>query len=401
MFEGLLRLLREAGVPVSTREYLGFLDALAAGVCPRTPEGLHALGRATLVKDERLYDRYDRVFGAYFAHAQDALAELSGDVPPEWVAATVRTLLDQAQHAPAKPYENLEALLQALRERLAEQRGRHAGGSKWIGTGGTSAFGHSGRHPEGVRIGGSGGGRSAAKVWDRREFADLDPDRALDTRGFTQALRQLRRMTRDGGEPELDLPGTIGATAHNAGVLDVRTRPPRENRLEVILLIDIGGSMDPHAALSERLFAAARGSFARLTHYYFHNCPYETLWRESARRHANRIPTDQLARRHGPRARLIFVGDASMGRYELTHPGGSVEHMNPEPGVVWLERLTRAFPHAAWLNPEPERHWDASASIALVRELLGQRMYALSENGIAAAVRALRRPLPARAGALP
>jgi uncharacterized protein len=400
MFQGLVRALREAGVPVSAREYLTFLEALAAGVCPQTPEGLHALGRAALVKDERLLDRYDQVFAAYFAHAQAALPELTPDVPQEWLEGATRRLLDEAERARLQGLGSLEALLAALRERLAQQRGRHAGGSKWIGTGGTSPFGHSGWHPEGVRIGGAGGARRAVKAWDERTYADLDPDRALGVRSFAQALRALRRMAREEGTPELDLPDTIRATAHRAGLVDVRTRPPRENRVEVVLLLDTGGSMDVHAALSEQLFAAARGSFRRLTHYYFHNCPYEHLWRESARRHATRVPTASLARRHSPRARLIFVGDASMGAYELTHPGGSIEHMNPEPGARWIARLVRAFPHAAWLNPEPEEYWERSASIRLVRELLGARMYALSVAGIGAAVRALRRPL-AGAAALP
>ncbi len=383
--------LRAAGVPASPPELLTLHQALTRGLAERRADRFYALARACLVKDERHYDRFDRVFAAHFAGAEAALGAPAGEVPGDWLERLVERHLSPAERARARALGGFEELLRTLEERLREQSGRHAGGSKWIGTGGTSPFGAHGAHPQGVRFGASSAGeRSAAKVWERREFRDLADDVDLGTRGFKLALRRLRRFAREGAAVELSVEETVSATASSGGLLDLRMLPERRNAMKVLLLLDVGGSMDDHVGACERLFSAARSEFKHLEHYYFHNCVYEGLWRNNRRRRGERIGTMELLRTYASDYRLILVGDAAMSPYEITEIGGSVEHWNEEPGRVWLARLVRAFPRHAWLNPAPLRHWQHTRSIGMVRELLAERMYPLTLEGLERAIDALR-----------
>jgi uncharacterized protein with von Willebrand factor type A (vWA) domain len=390
MFGSFLEQLRGTGIPVSVREYLTFLEALAADVPPHSADGLYPLARGALVKDEKFYDRFDTVFAAYFRGAERAFEQLRGAIPDDWLRKEIERLLSDEDKAKLQSLGGLEALLETLRQRLAEQKDRHQGGSKWIGTGGTSPFGHGGYHPEGVRIGGEGRQRRAAKVWEQRQFRDLDSQVELGTRNIKVALKGLRRLAREGLAEELDLDGTIRGTARR-GYLDLQMRPELKNRVKVLLFLDVGGSMDPYVRLCERLFSAARGEFKHLEYFYFHNCVYERLWRSNARRHAERFSTWDVLRKYGRDWKAIFVGDASMASYEITHVGGSVEHRNDEAGAVWLRRLVDAWPAAAWLNPEREADWGYVSSIGLVRELMQERMYPLTVGGLERAVQGLRR----------
>ena len=390
MFTSFLEQLRATGIPVSVREYLTFLEALGRDVPPRSAEGLYHLARCALVKDEKFYDRFDSVFAAYFRGAEIAFEQLGGAIPEDWLRKEIEKLLTDEEKARLQSLGSLEALLETLRQRLAEQKGRHQGGSKWIGTGGTSPFGHGGYHPEGVRIGGEGGQRRAAKVWEQRQFRDLDDQVELGTRNIKVALKGLRRLAREGLAEELDLDGTVRGTARR-GYLDLQLRPELRNRVKVLLFLDVGGSMDPHVRLCERLFSAARAEFKHLEYFYFHNCVYERLWRSNARRHAERFSTWEVLRKYGRDWKVIFVGDASMAPYEITHVGGSVEHRNEEAGATWLRRLVEAYPSTAWLNPERPADWGYIPSIGLVRELLQDRMYPLTVEGLERAVQALRR----------
>jgi hypothetical protein len=383
--------LRAASVPVTLPEFLTLLDALGERVAWLSAEDFYYLGRTCLVKDERFYDRFDRVFAEHFEGAERLFAELLATVPEEWLKTMGERVLSEDDRARIEALGGWDKLLETLRKRLEEQRGRHEGGSKWIGTGGTSPFGHGGYHPEGVRIGGSSRHRRAVKVWEQREFANLDDQRELGTRNFKVALRRLRRFARQGAPDQLDLDGTVDATARNAGLLDIKLVPERRNAVRVLLFLDIGGSMDDHVRVSEELFSAARSEFRHFEHFYFHNFVYETLWKDNRRRHAERLATDQLIRTYGPEYRVIFVGDATMSPYEITQAGGSVEHWNKEAGAVWMQRLTAHFPHVAWLNPEPEARWDYTPSVRITRELLGGRMFPLTLSGIDRATAELRR----------
>ncbi|GLK81147.1 vWA domain-containing protein [Methylopila turkensis] len=392
MFLRFFDALRSAGVPVSLREHLAFLAALDRDLAGRDVEALHALARACLVKDERHFDRFDRAFAEVFAGADSLAAALAeGAVDPEWLRKRVERGLSEEERAAIEALGGLDKLLETLRERLAEQKGRHEGGNKWIGTAGTSPFGAYGYNPEGVRIG-QDGNRSfrAAKVWDKREFRDLDDQAELGTRAIKVALRRLRRFARTGAADELDLDGTVGATARQ-GWLDVQLRPERRNAVKVVLLLDVGGSMDGHVRICEELFSAARAEFKRLDHFYFHNCVYEHLWKDNRRRRTETTPTFDLLRGFPPDCRIVFVGDASMSPYEILSPGGSVEHMNREAGRVWLQRLVDRFPKIAWINPLPSAQWDWTPSIGMVRDLVGGRMYPLSLEGLEGAMRALAR----------
>ncbi|MBS0393916.1 MAG: VWA domain-containing protein [Proteobacteria bacterium] len=384
-------MLREAGVPVSLTEFLALLEALKARLGTLSIEDFYVLGRTVLVKDERHYDRYDRVFGAHFRGLEQALAGPDARaLPEEWLRRMAELELSEEERARVEALGGLEALMQALRERLAEQAGRHEGGSKWIGTAGRSPFGAYGYNPEGVRIGQDGSRqRRAVKVWDRREFRNLDDSLELGTRNIKLALRRLRRFAREGAAEELDLGGTIDATARNAGWLDLKLVPERHNAIKVLLFLDVGGSMDDHVRVCEELFTAARAEFKHLEYYYFHNCVYETVWKDNRRRHAERIPTHEVLRTYGADYRLVFVGDATMGPYEILQPGGSVEHWNDEAGSVWLGRLQRAYPRHVWLNPEPEQRWEHVPSIGVARQLLEGRMYPLTLAGIDRAMRVL------------
>lgn len=379
--------LKARGLPVSTREYLVLLDALRQHVIEHSLDDFHLLARTTLIKDEALYDRFDRAFGEYFKGIE-ALPGMDVELPEAWLRQAAKRHLSDAERAALEKL-GWDRLMETFRQRLAEQNERHAGGSKWIGTGGTSPFGHGGTHPEGIRVGGRSENRSAVKVWEKREYRNLDDGVELGTRNIKVALRRLRRFAREGAAQELDLEGTIAGTARNAGWLDLRLRPERHNAVKVLLFLDVGGSMDDHIRVCEELFSACRSEFKHLEHYYFHNCVYDHVWKDNARRHGERIPTVEVLRTYGPDYKLILVGDATMSPYEIVQPGGSVEHHNPEPGAVWLRRLTETWPRAIWLNPEPEAAWTYRQSITLIRNLLGERMFPLTPDGLARGIREL------------
>jgi len=384
--------LRAGGLPVSLTEFLTLLEALQRRVAGFSVEDFYFLARAALIKDERHFDRFDRVFGAYFQGQEAVFDALAGEIPLEWLRKHAELELSDEDKRRIEALGGWEALMQTLRQRLQEQREAHHGGSKWIGTGGTSPFGAYGYNPEGVRIGqdGSRQGR-AVKVWDRREYRNLDDDIELGTRNLKLALRRLRRFAREGAAEELDLDDTIAATARRAGLLDLRMVPERHNAVKVLLFLDVGGSMNPHVQVCEELFSAARAEFKHLEHFYFHNCPYESLWRDNRRRHAERIPTMQVLHTYGHDHKLVFVGDASMSPYEIMMAGGSVEHWNEESGATWMQRLLGAFPHAVWLNPVPEQHWDYTASIRVLNDIMGGRMFTLTLDGLERAIAALGR----------
>ena len=383
-------LLKSAGVPVSLTELLTLLEALKAGLGDVSAERFYYLSRTCLVKDERHYDRFDQVFAAHFKGAEDLFAVLARELPADWLEKIgVRDLTD-AEKAEIQALGGWEKLMETLKQRLAEQQERHQGGNKWIGTGGTSPFGAHGYNPEGVRIGqNKSGHRSAVKVWDKREFANLDDSVELGTRNLKMALRKLRRFARRGAATELALPDTIDATARSGGWLDIKMVPERHNVVKVLLLLDIGGSMDDHVKICEELFSAARTEFKHLEHFYFHNFPYEALWRDNARRFNEHIDTSQVMRTYASDYKLIFVGDATMSPYEITQPGGSVEHFNAEAGSVWLKRLMKAYPKFVWINPRPQNTWRHTASLQIIRELLEGRMYPLTLSGLDDAIEAL------------
>ena len=383
--------LRAAGVPVTLREYLTLIEAMDKDLAGRRVDNFYYLSRAALIKDERNLDKFDRVFGHVFNGLATMNEALAVEVPKEWLAKLVEKFLTDEEKAQIEAMGGLDKLLETLRRRLAEQKGRHQGGNKWIGTAGTSPFGAYGYNPEGVRIG-QDGNRSfrAVKVWDKREFRDLDDQVELGTRSIKIALRRLRKFARTGAPEELDLHGTIARTAHK-GYLDILLRPERHNAVKVLLFFDIGGSMDWHIKGTAELFSAARAEFKHMEHFYFHNCLNEKVWRENRRRWDDTTPTFELLHTYGHDYKVIFVGDASMSPYEIMAPGGSVEHYNEETGAVWMERVTRTYPACVWLNPVPEREWGYTASIGLMRQLLGGRMYPLTLDGLDTAIRELVR----------
>jgi uncharacterized protein len=383
-------LLRSAGVPVTLTELMTLLEALARGLGLESAERFYHLARTCLVKDERYYDRFDRAFAAHFKGAEEIFAHLSRELPADWLEKILVRDLTEEEKAQIQALGGWDELMETLRKRLEEQEGRHQGGNKWIGTAGTSPFGAYGYNPEGVRIGqNTSRNRSAVKVWDKREFANLDDDVELGTRNMKLALRKLRKFARRGAPTELALPETIDATARSGGWLDIKMVPERHNVVKVLLLLDIGGSMDDHVRTCEELFSAARSEFKHLEHFYFHNCPYEALWRDNRRRFREHVGTVEVMRTYASDYKLIFVGDATMSPYEIVHPGGSVEHWNEEPGRVWLERLTRAYPKFAWINPRPEAHWRHSPSVQIIQDALEGRMYPLTLSGLDDAIEAL------------
>ena len=390
MFLNFLDELRAAGIPASLKEHLVLLEALDRDVIDRTPEDFYHLARATYVKDEGLIDKFDQVFAKVFKGIATTYGEQNGEVPADWLRAVAEKFLTPEEMAEIEKLGSWEDLMETLQKRLDEQKERHQGGNKWIGTGGTSPFGNSGYNPEGVRIGGESKHKQAVKVWDKREFKNLDSTKELGTRNIKIALRRLRRFAREGAADELDLDATISGTARQ-GWLDIHMRPERHNAVKLLLFLDVGGSMDPHIKLCEELFSAATAEFKNLEFFYFHNCPYEGVWKDNKRRFTERTPMWDVLHKYGHDYKLIFIGDASMSPYEISHPGGSVEHFNEESGVVWMQRLTTTYPAAAWLNPVPETHWGYSQSIALMRELMNERMFPLTLGGLDDAMRALTR----------
>jgi uncharacterized protein len=391
MFAGFVNALRSEGVKVSLLEYLTLLGAMKAKVALFDVEDFYFLARASLVKDERLIDRFDRVFALYFRGLQAVHGAVLADIPEDWLKQLAERFLTEEERAAIEKM-GFEKLLETLRQRLAEQQGRHEGGSKWIGTAGTSPFGAYGDNPEGVRIGQDGSRRrSAIKVWDKREFKDLDGEVELGTRTLKLALRRLRRWAREGEANELDLNGTIQATAANGGSLDIKMRPERHNKVKVLLLLDIGGSMDDYIEESAQLFSAARAEFKHLETWYFHNCPYEKLWRSNRRRFDSATPTPEVMNIYGPDWKLIFVGDATMSPFEISEPGGSVEHWNEEAGALWMARLLKRFPNAIWINPRDPRAWNSTASIRLLNQMMAERMYPLTLDGLERGLRELQR----------
>ena len=391
MFQTFFTALRAAGVPVSLREYLNLIEALGAGLAGQSVEDFYYLSRSLLVKDERNLDRFDLVFGTTFKGLESLVqATQSADIPAEWLKKLAEKYLTDDEKATLAAL-GWDRLMETLRQRLNEQKERHQGGSKWIGTAGTSPFGAYGYNPEGIRIGQDGNRNfRAVKVWDKREFKDLDGSSELGTRNIKLALRRLRRFARSGVAEELDLDSTIQGTA-NKGYLDVQMRPERRNAVKVLLFFDIGGSMDWHIGMVEELFSAARAEFKHMDFFYFHNCLYESVWKDNRRRHLDKTLTWDVLHTYQQDYRVLFVGDAAMSPYEVTMPGGSVEHMNAEPGALWLERVTRSFPHTVWLNPVPEAQWGYTHSVGLIRQLMGGRMYGLTLEGIDAAMRELVR----------
>jgi len=390
MFFGFLEELRIAGIPASLKEHLMLLEAMHAEVIDRTPEDFYYLARATYVKDEGLLDRFDQVFAKVFRGVETRFDGDQQDIPEEWLRAIAEKFLSAEEMEKIKSLGSWDEIMETLKKRLEEQKEEHHGGSKWIGTGGTSPFGHSGYNPEGVRIGGESKHKRAIKVWEKREFRNLDNDVELGTRNIKVALRRLRRFARDGARDELDIDATIDGTARK-GWLDVQMRAERRNAIKLLLFLDVGGSMDPHVKLCEELFSAATSEFKHLEFFYFHNCVYEGVWKDNRRRFSERTPTWDVLHKFGHDYKLIFVGDAAMSPYEITHPGGAVEHMNEEAGAVWLQRMANVYPSTAWLNPVPEQQWKYSQSTQMIRELMNDRMYPLTLTGLDNAMRALSR----------
>ena len=394
MFLPFFETLRKAGIAVSLREYLGFLDGVGAGLVTYDIDAFYYLARATMVKDERMIDRFDRAFAASFEGLEtlDTAQVLDAvDLPPDWLEKMAEKHLTPEERAEIDGMGGFETLMETLRQRLREQQRRHQGGSKWIGTAGTSPFGAHGYNPEGVRIGQDRSRhRRATKVWDKREFRNFDDRQELGTRNIKVALKRLRRWARDGAAQELDLDGTIRATARH-GYLDLRTRPERRNAVKVLLFLDAGGSMDSHVRVVEELFSAARAEFKHMEHYYFHNCLYEGVWRDNRRRWNEVTPTREVLHTYGGDYKCIFVGDASMSPYEIAYPGGANEHWNAEAGQVWLERARTAWPDHLWINPVPEAQWDRTQSIGMIREIFEDRMLPMTLEGLDRGIRQIAR----------
>lgn len=379
--------LRAAQLPVTVPEYLTLLEALQAEVIEPSVDDFYTLARTVLVKDEAHFDKFDRAFGAYFKGVE-ALTDFGKDIPMEWLRKVLERELSPEEKAALQAL-GWDELMDTLRQRLEEQTGRHEGGNKWIGTGGTSPFGHGGTNPRGIRIGGPGRNHNAVKVWEQRQYQDYDDTRELGTRHIKVALRRLRRFAREGADLELALDDTIHATAANAGLLDIRMVPERHNKVKVLLLMDVGGTMDEHIHRVEELFSAARSEFKHLEFFYFHNCPYHFMWKDNRRRYSEKTPTWDIIRKYNKDWRLVFVGDATMSPYEIVQPGGSVEYTNEEPGAEWIRRLIQAFPKMVWINPEPQGVWEYRQSISIIQQLVQHRMFPLTLAGLESAMRLL------------
>ncbi len=387
MLIGFFFTLKDAKVPVSIKEFLMLLEALQKNIASTSLEDFYFLSRLIMVKDEAHFDKFDRAFGAYFKGV-DAIFEKHQDIPLDWLQKRLERELTEEQKAAIEKF-GYDKLMDRLSELFKEQKERHEGGSKWIGTGGTSPFGNGGTNPEGIRIGGKGGNRTAVKVWEARAYRDYDSQRELGTRNIKVALRRLRKFARQGVEEELALDATIQATASNAGYLDIKMQPERKNNIKVLMLLDVGGTMDDHIARTEELFSAAKTEFKNMEFFYFHNCVYDYLWKNNHRRHAEKIPTWDILRKYPPDTKLIFVGDATMSPYEILQPGGSVEYNNEEAGATWLQRFASAFPKFIWLNPEPEGVWEYRQSVAIIRQLMNNRMFSVTIDGLERGMRLL------------
>ena len=390
MFFNLVEELRAAGIPASAKEQLVLLEALDRDVIQRNIEQFYFLSRAIFVKDEALLDRFDQVFGRVFKGIVSNDGGVGAEIPEDWLKAVAERFLSEEELEQIKSLGSWDEIMEALKDRLAEQQERHEGGNKWIGTGGTSPFGNAGYNPEGVRIGGESTHGKAIKIWEQRQFRDLDNTRELGTRNIKMALRRMRRFAREGSADELDLDATVDGTARQ-GWLDIQMRPERHNAVKLLLFLDVGGSMDPHIKVCEELFSAATSEFKNLEFFYFHNCLYEGVWKDNRRRRSEVTPTWDVLRKYGGDYKVIFVGDAAMSPYEILQPGGSIEHFNEEAGAVWLERMTSTYPALAWLNPTPEHYWNHSASTKVIREITGERMYPLTLEGLDDAMRQLSR----------
>ena len=392
MFVNFFLELKAAKVPATLREYLTLIEAMKAGVAGYRVEDFYYLARSALVKDERNIDKFDRVFGQCFNGLEFVADDTTAEIPEEWLRKLAERVLTEEEKAEIEALGGWEKLMETLKKRLEEQRERHQGGSKWIGTAGTSPFGAYGYNPEGVRIGQEGSRhRRAVKVWDKREYRNYDDTVELGTRNIKIALRRLRHFAREGAELELDLPDTIRATADNAGYLDLRMVPERHNKVKVLLLFDVGGSMDDHVRTCEELFSAARSEFKHMEYFYFHNCLYEKLWKDNRRRHADFLSTWQVMHTYAGDYKLIFVGDATMSPYEIVTPGGSVEHWNEEAGQAWMQRMLEVYEKAIWINPVPERYWEFTPSIQMIDQLMSGRMYPLTVEGLERGMRELQR----------
>ena len=384
--------LRAAKLPVSVKEFLMLLEAMEANVVgPQSDacsmDDFYYLSRTALIKDEKHFDKFDKAFGAYFKGVE-MLTDFAADVPMEWLKKILENELTPEQKAAIEKM-GWDELMETLKKRLEEQKERHEGGNKWIGTGGTSPFGNGGYNPQGIRIGGKGGNKSAVKVWDQRAYQDYDDSIELGTRNIKVALRRLRRFAREGAEDEFDLDNTIRSTAANAGYLDIKMRPERHNNVKLLLLMDVGGTMDEHVSRVEELFSAVKGEFKHLEFFYFHNCVYDFLWKNNRRRFAEKFDTWDVIRKYNKDHKLVFVGDATMSPYEILQPGGSVEYNNEEAGAEWIQRLTHAYPKFAWINPEPLGVWQYRQSISIIQQLISNRMFPLTLKGLEDAMRML------------
>ncbi len=390
MFFNFIDELRAAGIQASFKEHLVLLEALDKDVIEQTPEAFYYLSRATFVKDEGLLDRFDQVFNRVFKGILSDYGQQPVEIPEDWLKQVAERYFSEEEMEKIKALGSWDEIMETLKQRIEEQEKRHSGGNKWIGTNGTSPFGHAGYNPEGVRIGGEGKHGRAIKVWEKRDFRNLDNTVELGTRNIKVALRRLRRFAREGSAEELDLDATITGTAKQ-GWLDIHMRPERHNAVKVLLFLDVGGSMDPHIKMVEELFSAATAEFKNLEFFYFHNCLYEGLWKDNRRRYSERTPTWDVLHKYGHDYKVIFVGDAAMSPYEISHPGGSVEHFNEESGATWLQRVMHIYPATVWLNPVPERQWEYSNSTQLIRELMNGAMYPLTLGGLDDAMRELTR----------
>ena len=383
MLLNLFNEMRAAKVPVSVRELLDLINALKHHVVFADMDEFYYLARAILVKDERHYDKFDRAFAAYFTGIENLDQHIEALIPDEWLRREFERSLSPEERAKIESLGGLDKLIEAFKERLEEQKGKHKGGNKWIGTGGTSPFGSGGYNPEGFRLGNDGERQGrAVKVWEQREYKDLDDQVEIGTRNIKVALRRLRKFARQGAEEEFDLDSTINHTARDGGLLNIQMRPERRNTVKLLILFDIGGSMDEHVKISEELFSACRTEFKHMEYYYFHNCVYEGLWKDNSRRFDQRIPTQDVLQKYGEDYKVVFVGDAAMSPYEISQPGGSVEHWNEEPGYVWIQRFMQKFKKLIWLNPYPKSAWDYTHSTTMIRELIGDQMYPLTVAGL-------------------